>query len=55
MPGSEINLGECLERSSARRVIKLRKGLGIYDDHGLKAWEQVIEFGYEGLVAKDAA
>jgi hypothetical protein len=22
-------------------------------DHGLKAWEQVLEHGYEGLVAKD--
>jgi ATP-dependent DNA ligase len=22
-------------------------------DHGLKAWQQVIERGYEGLVAKD--
>jgi ATP-dependent DNA ligase len=22
-------------------------------DHGLKAWQQVLEHGYEGLVAKD--
>ena len=23
-------------------------------EHGLRAWEQVLERGYEGLVAKDA-
>ena len=26
---------------------------GALTDHGLKAWQQVLERGYEGLVAKD--
>jgi hypothetical protein len=39
--------------TSQRRPGCTSPGSSHLADHGLKAWQQVLEHGYEGLVAKD--